>query len=56
VAGSNLTATKARILLMLSIMKFGMLPPATDPSRPTAEEMTATEAKLAEYQHVFDTH
>ena len=56
VAGSNLTATKARILLMLCIMKFGMLPPAKDPTRPTAEEMAATEAKLADYQHVFDTH
>ena len=56
IAGSNLTATKARILLMLCILKFGMLPPARDPSRPTPAETSAIMAKLADYQHVFDTH
>jgi L-asparaginase len=56
VAGSNLTATKARMLLMLCIMKFGMLPPAKDPERPTLEEAQATEAALEAYQRVFDTH
>jgi len=56
IAGSNLTAVKARILLMLCIMKFGMLPPARDPLRPTPEEIAATEAKIAEYQKIFDTH
>jgi hypothetical protein len=56
VAGSNLTATKARMLLMLCVMRFGMLPPAKDPERPSAEEMAATEAALAAYQRVFDTH
>ena len=47
IAGSNLTATKARILLMLCIMKFGMLPPARNPLAPTTAEMAAIEAKLA---------
>lgn len=56
IAGSNLTSVKARILLMLCIMKFGMLPPAKDPLKPTREEMAATEAKLALYQEIFDTH
>ncbi|HWK64039.1 MAG TPA: asparaginase domain-containing protein [Rhizobiaceae bacterium] len=56
IAGSNLTAVKARILLMLCIMKFGMLPPAKDPLRPTREEVAATEAALARYQAIFDTH
>ena len=56
VSGSNLTATKARMLLMLCLMKFGMLPPARDPAAPTREEAAATEAKLGLYQQVFDTH
>lgn len=56
IAGSNLTSVKARILLMLCIMKFGMLPPAKDPSAPTKDEMQATEAMLQQYQAIFDTH
>lgn len=56
IAGSNLTSIKARILLMACLMKFGMLPPAKDPARPTPEERAAVEAKLALYQAVFDTH
>jgi hypothetical protein len=56
VAGSNLTATKARLLLMACLMKFGALPPAGDPAKPTAAETEATKAKLAQYQEVFDTH
>jgi L-asparaginase len=56
IAGSNLTATKARILLMLCIMKLGMLPPARDPLTPTKAEMKAVEEKLRCYQSIFDTH
>jgi hypothetical protein len=56
VAGGNLTATKARLLLMACLMRFGALPPAQDPTRPTAEETVATEAALAAYQRIFDTH
>lgn len=56
IAGSNLTSVKARILLMLCIMKFGMLPPAKDPLKPTNDEVAATAEKLALYQAVFDTH
>ena len=56
IAGSNLTATKARLLLMLCIMKFGMLPPARDPSNPMADEIKCIEAKLNDYQTIFDTH
>ena len=56
IAGSNLTATKARLLLMACLMKFGCLPPAADPSKPAAAETEATKAKLKEYQGVFDTH
>ncbi len=35
-SGSNLTATKARLLLMACLMRFGALPPARDPDRPSA--------------------
>jgi hypothetical protein len=56
IAGSNLTATKARLLLMACLMKFGCLPPAVDPTKPTGAETEATKAKLKQYQEVFDTH
>ena len=56
IAGSNLTATKARLLLMACLMKFGSLPPAADPANPTRAEMDAVKAKLAMYQSVFNTH
>ncbi len=56
IAGSNLTATKARLLLMACLMKFGSLPPATDPDNPTAQELKAIEKATAAYQSVFDTH
>jgi L-asparaginase len=56
IAGSNLTATKARLLLMAALLRFGALPPAADPARPTDAEVSAVRAKVAEYQTVFDTH
>ena len=56
IAGSNLTATKARLLLMACLLRFGSLPPAADPEHPTPAELEAVQAKLAEYQSVFDTH
>ncbi|HZA57325.1 MAG TPA: asparaginase domain-containing protein [Candidatus Udaeobacter sp.] len=56
IAGSNLTATKARLLLMACLMRFGGLPPAADAMKPTAAEIEATRAQLAHYQEVFDSH
>jgi hypothetical protein len=56
IAGSNLTATKARLLLMACLLKFGSLPPAANPAHPTAAEQEAIQARLREYQAVFDTH
>jgi L-asparaginase len=56
IAGSNLTSTKARLLLMASLLKLGALPPAADPANPTPDEVAATAAKVAEYQAIFDTH
>lgn len=56
VEGTNMTATKARLLLMASIMKFGSLPLPAEPENPTEAETDAIKEKLAEYQAVFDTH
>jgi len=55
-SGTNLTATKARLLLMACLMKCGSLPVAADPGNPTQAEFEATMARLDEYQAVFDTH
>jgi len=38
--GSNLTSTKARLLLMACLMRFGAFPPASDPHHPTETEWT----------------
>jgi hypothetical protein len=54
--GGNLTSTKARLLLMACLMRFGSLPPAANPDQPTKAELDAIRSKLAEYQAVFDTH
>ena len=55
-SGNNLTASKARLLLMACLMKFGGLPIARDAGQPTEKEFAATMASLAQYQTVFDTH
>jgi len=56
IAGNNLTSTKARILLMACLMKYGSIPPAHDPENPTAGEHLAVREVLAKYQQIFDTH
>ena len=56
IAGSNLTATKARLLLMAALMKLGALPVAIDPDHPTEAEKQATTAAIKAYQQIFDTH
>jgi len=56
IGGSNLTATKARLLLMACLMKFGSLPPAADPDHPTSAETAAVRKKVAEYQRIFHGH
>jgi L-asparaginase len=56
IGGRNLTATKARLLLMACLMKLGSLPPAADPDNPTEAEMAAIRGKVAAYQAVFDSH
>ncbi len=56
IGGSNLTATKARILLMAAMLKCGSLPAAADPEAPTEAEIAATKSRVKDYQAVFDTH
>jgi L-asparaginase len=56
ITGNNLSATKARLLLMACLLKFGALPPAANPAAPTGAEKAATLAALADYQAVFNTH
>ena len=56
IEGSNLTATKARLLLKACLLKLGSLPPAADPEHPTAVERAAVVAAVASYQEVFDAH
>ena len=56
IAGSNLSSTKARLLLFACLMKFGALPTAADPTNPTKAEMEATMKAVARYQEIFDTH
>jgi L-asparaginase len=56
IGGGNLTSTKARLLLLACLMKFGGLPPAADPDNPTAVETAAILDQVNLYQAVFDTH
>jgi len=56
IEGSNLTATKARLLLMACLMKFGSLPLPQDRDHPTVSELDAIRGKVASYQAVFDSH
>ncbi len=56
IGGNNLTSTKARLLLIACIMKFGSLPHAADPENPTEAETGAIMERVGDYQAVFDTH
>jgi L-asparaginase/Glu-tRNA(Gln) amidotransferase subunit D len=56
IAGNNLTATKARMLLKACLLKFGSLPPAQDPKNPTATERKIVQTAIAKYQEIFDSH
>jgi hypothetical protein len=56
IGGRNLTATKARLLLMACLMKIGSMPTAADPDRPTAAEVEALQKAVRAYQELLDTH
>jgi len=56
IEGRNLTATKARLLLMACLMKFGSLPLPADRDHPNDAELDAIRTKVAAYQGIFDSH
>jgi len=56
IAGSNLDANKARLLLMASMLKLGRFPKAKDPRNPTSREKESLLVKIAEFQEIFESH
>jgi L-asparaginase len=56
ISANNLTASKARILLMAALLKFGALPAAADPSNPGPDEEATTAQAVRRYQEIFDSH
>ena len=56
IGGGNLTSTKARLLLLACLLRFGALPPVADPDNPSTEELNYIMKQLTKYQDVFDTH
>lgn len=56
IGGNNLTATKARILLIACLLRLGSLPVAADPLQPTSAEVGAMLTSVARYQEIFDQH
>jgi L-asparaginase len=54
--GSNLSATKARILLMACLLKFGALPVPADPDHPTEFEVEQIRKVVSQYQQVILSH
>ncbi len=55
-SGSNLSATKARMLLMACLLKFGSLPVPADPSNPSDFELEQIRKVVSQYQQVILTH
>jgi hypothetical protein len=53
IAGGNPTAPKGAPVTDGSLMKFGSLPPATDPRNPSDVEFATTMARV--HSKVFDT-
>jgi hypothetical protein len=49
-----LAPAAAERLLAQGLARYGALPPAHDPARPTAAELTAIRARIALYQALFD--
>ncbi|MDB6092711.1 MAG: hypothetical protein JWM32_273 [Verrucomicrobia bacterium] len=56
IEGSNLNSSKARVLLMACLLRYGSLPIPLDAKQPTPAELEKIRAQLALYQAVFDTH
>lgn len=56
ISGNNLSASKARMLLMARLLKLGSLPLSADPEHPSQAEVAATRERVSQYQELFDTH
>jgi len=56
IEGGNLTSTKARLLLMASMMKFGSYPVPQNPDNPSEDELDAIRERVDQYQEIFHTH
>jgi hypothetical protein len=56
IEGNNLSAPKARLLLMACMMKFGSMPTAKFPEKPSYSERQAVQDLISKYQEIFDTH
>lgn len=54
VAAGGLKPADAERILANCLLRFGALPPAANPARPTSAETAAIRAHLARYQEVFD--
>jgi hypothetical protein len=55
IEAGTLSPTEAKRVLIACLARFGMLPVAADPARPTKKESAALQAKLALFQQQFDT-
>lgn len=56
IAAGNLTASKARILLMAALLRYGSLTPAADPLSPTDDDIERSLMEVARFQQIFDSH
>jgi L-asparaginase len=56
IEGSNLDSTKARLLLIASMLKLGAFPRAKDALNPSSHERDQIVSKTAEFQKIFETH
>ena len=56
ITGDNLSAIKARLLLILAIRTLGQLTPFADADNPTPLERERLLAEIGRYQEIFDTH
>jgi L-asparaginase len=56
IEGSNLDSTKARLLLIASMLKLGQFPRAKDPLNPSSHEKDQIMEKASEFQNLFETH
>jgi len=56
VRGDNLTAPKARLLLIAALLKLGPLPAAVDADAPSEDDRAVCADAVLAYQQIFDTH